>query len=85
MNRENRDFDDTYWRERNDPAWEDTSIQRYLPALEVALEELPRASRATQSAETASQVAEGREALCIGGVATSVRGAGHSSRLSIQG
>jgi len=33
VNRENRAFDDTYWRERNDPAWEDTSIQRYLPAL----------------------------------------------------
>lgn len=34
VNRENRAFDDTYWRERNDPAWEDTSIHRYLPALE---------------------------------------------------
>ena len=33
VNRENRDFDDTYWRERNDPAWEDTSIMRYMPAL----------------------------------------------------
>ncbi|MEQ6203722.1 glycosyltransferase family 2 protein [Sulfitobacter sp. HNIBRBA2951] len=33
VNRENRAFDDTYWRERNDPAWEDTSIRRYLPAL----------------------------------------------------
>ncbi len=33
VNRENRAFDDTYWRERNDPAWEDTSIQKYLPAL----------------------------------------------------
>lgn len=31
VNRENRDFDDTYWRERNDPAWQDTSIRRYLP------------------------------------------------------
>jgi hypothetical protein len=40
VNRENRAFDDTYWRERNDPAWEDTSIQRYLPDLEAALEEL---------------------------------------------
>ena len=25
VNRENRAFDDTYWRERNDPAWEDLS------------------------------------------------------------
>lgn len=40
VNRENRAFDDTYWRERNDPAYEDTSIQRYLPALEARLAEL---------------------------------------------
>ncbi len=40
VNRENRAFDDTYWRERNDPAYEDTSIQRYLPKLEKALTEL---------------------------------------------
>lgn len=40
VNRENRDFDDTYWRERNDPAWEDLSIRRYLPALEQALDRL---------------------------------------------
>ncbi len=33
VNRENRHFDDTYWRERNDNAFQDTSIQRYLPAL----------------------------------------------------
>lgn len=40
VNRENRAFDDIYWRERNDPAWEDTSIQRYLPDLRIALNEL---------------------------------------------
>ncbi|MEQ6248292.1 glycosyltransferase family 2 protein [Sulfitobacter sp. HNIBRBA3233] len=40
VNRENRDFDDTYWRERNDPAWEDLSIRRYLPALEAQIAEL---------------------------------------------
>ena len=40
VNRENRNFDDTYWRERNDPAWEDASIQRYLPDLNAALAEL---------------------------------------------
>ncbi|WP_223424244.1 glycosyltransferase family 2 protein [Tateyamaria pelophila] len=40
VNRENRAFDDTYWRERNDPAWKDTSIRRYLPALRKALAEL---------------------------------------------
>ncbi|UWP88120.1 glycosyltransferase family 2 protein [Aliiroseovarius crassostreae] len=34
VNRENRNFDDTYWRERNDDAYEDLSIQRYLPRLE---------------------------------------------------
>lgn len=33
VNRDNRAFDDSYWRERNDPAWEDLSIQRHLPAL----------------------------------------------------
>ena len=37
VNRENRAFDDSYWRERNDPAWEDRSIARYLPALQAAL------------------------------------------------
>lgn len=40
VNRENRAFDDTYWRERNDPAWEDRSIQRLLPALQDAMAEL---------------------------------------------
>ncbi len=40
VNRENRAFDDTYWRERNDPAWKDDSILRYLPDLKVALAEL---------------------------------------------
>lgn len=40
VNRDNRAFDDTYWRERNDPAWKDTSIRRYLPALLAALAEL---------------------------------------------
>ena len=42
VNRENRAFDDTYWRERNDPAWEDLSIQRYLPDLNKALAELKK-------------------------------------------
>ena len=40
VNRENRAFDDTYWRERNDPAFEDTSNHRYLPDLDAALREL---------------------------------------------
>lgn len=40
VNRENRAFDDTYWRERNDPAWEDTSISRYLPDLKEEMERL---------------------------------------------
>jgi len=39
-NRENRAFDDTYWRERNDAAVEDTSIQRYLPQLEAEMARL---------------------------------------------
>jgi len=37
VNRENRNFDDTYWRERNDQSWEETSIHRYLPKLTEAL------------------------------------------------
>ncbi|MGR3616035.1 MAG: glycosyltransferase family 2 protein [Paracoccaceae bacterium] len=37
VNREHRAFDDTYWRERNDPAWWDPSIQRMLPALATAI------------------------------------------------
>ena len=40
VNREHRAFDDTYWRERNDPAFEDKSIQRYLPALKAVLKDL---------------------------------------------
>ncbi len=40
VNRENRAFDDSYWRERNDGAWEDRSILRMLPALRQALAEL---------------------------------------------
>ena len=40
VNRENRAFDDTYWRERNDDAYLDTSIQRYLPKLKKALKDL---------------------------------------------
>ncbi|HHC29511.1 MAG TPA: glycosyltransferase family 2 protein, partial [Rhodobacterales bacterium] len=40
VNRENRDFDDTYWRERNDPAYEDKSIQRYLPRLRAEMKRL---------------------------------------------
>ncbi|MDU8913342.1 glycosyltransferase family 2 protein [Aestuariicoccus sp. MJ-SS9] len=40
VNREGRAFDDTYWRERNDPAWEDRSILRYLPDLDTALAEM---------------------------------------------
>lgn len=40
VNRENRNFDDTYWRERNDNAWLDLSIARYLPDLEQEISEL---------------------------------------------
>ena len=42
VNRENRAFDDTYWRERNDSALRDDSILRYLPALKNALADLKR-------------------------------------------
>ena len=33
VNRENRNFDDSYWRERNDDSYFDDSILRYLPRL----------------------------------------------------
>ncbi len=40
VNREERAFDDRYWRMRNDPAWEDSSVLRHLPALDAGLSEL---------------------------------------------
>lgn len=40
VNRENRAFDDSYWRERNDDAFEDRSIQRYLPRLRAEMDRL---------------------------------------------
>ncbi len=40
VNREYRDFDDTYWCERNDDAYEDKSIHKYLPRLTDALDDL---------------------------------------------
>ncbi|EAQ01862.1 hypothetical protein OB2597_00555 [Pseudooceanicola batsensis HTCC2597] len=40
VNREHRAFDDTYWRERNDMAFEDRSIRRYLPRLEAEIDVL---------------------------------------------
>ncbi|MEM8577507.1 MAG: glycosyltransferase family 2 protein [Pseudomonadota bacterium] len=42
VNREHRAFDDTYWRERNDPAWYDPSIQRYLPRLTAEIARLKK-------------------------------------------
>ena len=42
VNRENRAFDDTYWRERNDDAFEDKSIQKYLPSLEAEIANLKK-------------------------------------------
>jgi hypothetical protein len=40
VNRENRAFDDSYWRERNDVSIEDTSIYRYLPQLHAEIDRL---------------------------------------------
>lgn len=48
VNRENRDFDDTYWRERNDAAWEDRSIQRHLPRLRDEMARLMRDADVTR-------------------------------------
>jgi hypothetical protein len=40
VNRDNRGFDDTYWRERNDDSYEDRSILRYLPRLKAEIARL---------------------------------------------
>ena len=40
VNRENRDFDDTYWRERNDASHLDDSILRYIGELQDTLADL---------------------------------------------
>jgi hypothetical protein len=40
VNREHRNFDDTYWRERNDAAYLDNSILRYADALKVEMDRL---------------------------------------------
>lgn len=42
VNRDNRNFDDSYWRERNDAAYEDTSIHRYLPKLKAEMARLKK-------------------------------------------
>lgn len=44
VNREHRAFDDTYWRERNDPAWRDDSILRYSKKLHAELNRLKKLS-----------------------------------------
>ncbi|MEO0939696.1 MAG: glycosyltransferase family 2 protein [Pseudomonadota bacterium] len=53
VNRENRAFDDTYWRERNDPAWHDPSIQRYLPRLKAEMDRLKKHPEIAQLHEEA--------------------------------
>ncbi len=40
VNRENRAFDDGYWRDRNDDAFFDDSILRYLPRLQAEIDRL---------------------------------------------
>ncbi len=55
VNRENRAFDDTYWRERNDPVWQDTSILRYAPQLKAALAELKKDKKIMALHEAAVQ------------------------------
>ncbi|MBT9382479.1 glycosyltransferase family 2 protein [Pseudooceanicola sp. CBS1P-1] len=40
VNRAHRAFDDSYWRERADTAWQDLSIRRLLPALEAGIAKL---------------------------------------------
>ncbi|MBE9638144.1 glycosyltransferase family 2 protein [Salipiger mangrovisoli] len=48
VNREGRVFDERYWQERNDSAWEERSILRMLPAVQAgiaALRALPGVAR----------------------------------------
>ena len=40
VNREHRAFDDSYWRERNDPAYHDDSILRYVAPLQAEMARL---------------------------------------------
>jgi hypothetical protein len=40
INRPDRLFDEVYWQDRNDPAYQDLSIQRHLPDLEVLLSDM---------------------------------------------
>lgn len=40
VNREHRAFDDSYWRERNDPAFKDDSITRYMEPLRAEMDRL---------------------------------------------
>ncbi|PIE15786.1 MAG: glycosyl transferase family 2 [Rhodobacterales bacterium] len=40
VNRENRNFDDSYWRMRNDDGYFDDSILRYMPRLQAELTKL---------------------------------------------
>lgn len=64
VNRENRAFDDTYWRERNDAAWEDTSIQKYLAPLRKEMAALMAdAEIATLHAEAVAAHIAKRDAL----------------------
>lgn len=66
VNRENRAFDDTYWRERNDPAWEDLSIQRYVPALKRELTRMKADPRIASLHDAACRLhLERRDALMM--------------------
>lgn len=74
VNRENRAFDDTYWRERNDAAWQDTSIRKYLKPLRAEIAalksdpEIARLHRACVSKHRAR-----RDALLAQGVYQSMQ------------
>ncbi len=67
VNRENRAFDDTYWRERNDAGMEETSILQYLPALRREMAELLKHPEiATHHAECVRLHREKRDQLLAG-------------------
>jgi hypothetical protein len=65
VNRENRAFDDTYWRERNDPAWRDESILRHLPALEAEIARLKALEGIAELHEDAVRLHRARAAALL--------------------
>lgn len=61
VNRAHRAFDDSYWQDRNDAAWRDDSILRYLPAVKA---EMARLSALPGVADLHAQAVSAHRAKC---------------------